>query len=196
MDVEDQQVTHNVTNVGGYGQNGLPLGGGAGRTTAEVALRDSWRRKATQVLQGEMPFLKHNARGISRQILPNRDQRATHLTAMDGQPLHAMIALGIPTDESLNPKTTVNRSRACHICASTDVRIFSMAFGAAMDDTCDFLSYKLGKHSTIHGKRILYAAEFTHEPTFDTKEDLAVLRDAVIISASLAPMCHGFCPRY
>ncbi len=79
------------------------------------------------------------------------------------------------------PGFIVERPRQRYDLGRTRVGILGMAFKADIDDIRDSLSYKLGKILRFHGAHVLYSDEFSTDPTFIPKEELAASSDVVIV---------------
>ena len=102
---KDNKYEFDVAIVGGLGHVGLPLGLVFADKGLKVCLCDINRENAELVKSGKMPFIEYGAEPVLKKTLKD----GTLTISLDNNSIskakYAVIAIGTPVDEYLNPKT-------------------------------------------------------------------------------------------
>jgi UDP-N-acetyl-D-mannosaminuronic acid dehydrogenase len=97
--------------VGGCGHVGLPLGIALARAGHDVTLVDASEDRVRDVASGHLPFLEEGADSLLPGLLASGRLRATTSDAAIGESDVAILTIGTPVDEYLDPETgTFDRS--------------------------------------------------------------------------------------
>lgn len=89
--------------IGGFGHVGLPLGLALADKGLQVALYDLDASKRATIAAGKMPFIEHGAEPVLRRVIGKTLHIADQLADV-AQAETALITIGTPIDEYLNPR--------------------------------------------------------------------------------------------
>ncbi len=99
-----REIKYDVLIIGGLGHVGLPLGIVMAEVGLQVALYDLDTAKRALVEAGRMPFLEHDAEPMLKRVLGKTLHLVDSLAAARQSEV-ALITIGTPIDEYMNPNT-------------------------------------------------------------------------------------------
>src|SRR5688500_7242155 len=105
-----------VVIIGGFGHVGLPLGIALADAGANVGLYDVDDERRAAILSSRMPFIEHDAEPILRRVLNRTLHVVDDLSALARASV-ALITIGTPVDEYLNPEFEVMLEIAAQMSA-------------------------------------------------------------------------------